>query len=77
MTEMNVFKEFVICSVNELRDEDILMAETTSFQLHLSSNENGIGGSVTFHKTKLHIIYLNLLPNSVLKDPFHWRIKQK
>ena len=31
MTELNVFKEFVICSVDELRDEDILMAETTSF----------------------------------------------
>jgi len=24
-----------------------------------------------FHKSKLHIIYINLLPNSVFEDPFH------
>ena len=36
-----------------------------------SHGKNGISGSFTFHKSKLHIIYLNLLPNSVFKDPFH------
>ena len=47
--------------------------ELLSFKilLHLSYSKNGISGSFTFHKSKLHIIYLNLLPNSVLKDPFH------
>ena len=39
--------------------------------LHLSCGKNGISGSFTFRKSKLHIIYLNLLLNSVLKDPFH------
>jgi len=39
--------------------------------LHLSCDKNGIIGSITFHKSKLHIIYINLLPNSVFKDPFH------
>jgi len=33
MTELNLFKEFAICSVDELRDEEIRMAETTSFCL--------------------------------------------
>jgi len=31
----------------------------------------GISGSFTFHKPKLRIIYINLLPNSVFEDPFH------
>jgi len=39
--------------------------------LHLSYNKNGISGSFTFHKSNLHIICMNLLPNSVLEDPFH------
>jgi len=33
MTELNLFKEFAIYSVDELRDEKIRMAETTSFCL--------------------------------------------
>jgi len=38
----------------------------------LSYNKNGISGSFTFHKSKLHIIYVNLLPNSVFKDAFQF-----
>jgi len=30
-----------------------------------------LSGSLTFYKAKLHIIYLNLLPNSAFNDPFH------
>ena len=33
MTELKLFKEFAICSIDELRDEEIRMAETTSFCL--------------------------------------------
>ena len=33
MTELNKFKEFTISSVDEFRDEEIRMAETTSFCL--------------------------------------------
>jgi len=39
--------------------------------LHLSCNKNGISGSFTFHKSRLHIICVNLLLNSVFEDPFH------
>ena len=31
----------------------------------------GISGSLTFHESKLHVINLNLLPDSVLKNPFY------
>ena len=33
MTELDQLKEFAFCSVDELRDEDIRMAETMSFCL--------------------------------------------
>ena len=33
MTELNLFKEFAICSIDEIRDEKIRMAETTWFCL--------------------------------------------
>jgi len=33
MTELDKLKEFTICSVDELRDEEVRMAETTSFCL--------------------------------------------
>jgi len=33
--------------------------------------KNGVSGSITFHKSKLHIIYINLLTNSVFEDHFH------
>ena len=33
MTELNLFKQFAICSIDELRDEKIKMAEITSFCL--------------------------------------------
>ena len=35
LTELNLCKEFAICSVDELRDEKIRMAETTSFCRHI------------------------------------------
>ena len=33
MTELDKLKEFAICSVDEFRDEEIRMTETTSFRL--------------------------------------------
>jgi len=33
MIELDKLKEFTICSVDELRDEEVRMAETTSFCL--------------------------------------------
>ena len=33
MTELDKIKEFVICSMGELRDEETRMTETTSFCL--------------------------------------------
>jgi len=32
-TGLNLFKEFAICSIDELGDEEIRMVETTSFSL--------------------------------------------
>ena len=43
---------------------------TPKILLHLSCHKNGISGSLTFHESKLHVINLNLLPNSVLKKSF-------
>jgi len=40
-----------------------LLSFSSKLLLHLSS--------FTFHKSKWHIIYINLLPNSVFEDPFH------
>jgi len=37
----------------------------------LTIKMDGVSGSFTFHKSKLHIMYINLLPNSVFKDTFH------
>jgi len=48
-----------------------LLSFNSKILLHLSYGKNCISGSFSFHKSKLHIICLNLLPNSVLKDPFH------
>ena len=39
--------------------------------MHLSCHKNGISGSLTFHESKLHVINHNLLPDSVLKNPFY------
>ena len=39
--------------------------------LHISYKKNDISGSFTFHKSKLLIIYISVLPNSVFEDPFH------
>jgi len=38
---------------------------------HLSYNKNCVSGSFTFHKSKLHITCINILPNSAFEDPFH------
>jgi len=48
-----------------------LLTFNSKILLHLSYHKNGIGGSLTFHESKLHVINLNLLPNSVLKNPFY------
>ena len=47
MTELNLFKEFAICSVDELRDEEIRIAETTSFCL---SEKSIYSGFVSFRE---------------------------
>ena len=44
-----------------------LLSFNSKILLHLSYNKNGISASLTFHKAKLHIIYLSLLPNFVFK----------
>jgi len=45
---------------------DALPAAQPTVSKHWRKN-----GFLTFHKSKLHITYSNLLPNSVFKDPFH------
>ena len=45
MTELDQLKEFAFCSVDELRDEEIRMAETMSFCL---SEKNIYPTSVSF-----------------------------
>ena len=45
MTELDKLKEFAICSVDEFRDEEIRMAETTSF--HLSEKASSLDLSVS------------------------------
>jgi len=62
----NPIKSFL--HIHEAKIE--LLTFNSKILLHLSYNKNGISGSLTFHKGKLHFIYLNLLPNSVFKDPF-------
>ena len=42
----------------------VLLSFSSKLLLHLSYNRNGISGSFTFHKSKLHVSYINLLPNS-------------
>jgi len=51
MTELNLFKGFAICSVDELRDEKIRMAETTSFSL----------------SEKKHLAWISQFPRGVLQ----------
>jgi len=48
-----------------------LLSFSSKHLLYLSYNKNGISGSFTFHKSKLHTFCINLLPNSVFEDPFH------
>ena len=45
MTELDKLKEFAICSVDEFRDEEIRMTETTSF--HLSEKASSLDLSVS------------------------------
>jgi len=49
-----------------------LLFLSSKLLLLLFYNKNSIGGSITFHKSKLHIIYINLLLNSVFKDPIYY-----
>ena len=48
-----------------------LLCFSSKLAMHLSYNKNGVSGFLTFHKSKLYIIYLSLLLNSIFKDPFH------
>jgi len=48
------------------RSQNRALSFSSKLLLHLSYNKNGVSGSFTFHKSKLHIIYINLLPNSDL-----------
>jgi len=48
-----------------------LLSFRSKLLLHLSYNKNGVNGSFTLHKPKLHITCINLLLNSVFEDPFH------
>ena len=45
MTELDKLKEFVICSVDEFRDEEIRMTKTTSFRL--SEKASSLDSSVS------------------------------
>ena len=49
-------------------DLEKAFAFNSKILLHLSCHKNGISGSLTFHESKLHVINLNLLPDSVLKN---------
>ena len=42
MTEPNLLKEFVVCRVDELRHEEVRVAETTPFYLDLSVSERSL-----------------------------------
>jgi len=59
-------------TIFQIHKAKIELLSFSSELLNLSYNKNGINGSFTFHKSKLHIIYVNLLPNSVFEDPFHY-----
>ena len=48
-----------------------LLTFNSKILLHLSCRKNGISSSLTFHESKLHVINLSLLPNSVFKNPFY------
>jgi len=43
----------------------------TRYSIYAVARKNGISDSFTFNKSKLRIIYISLLPNSVFKDTFH------
>ena len=63
----NSIKSFL--QIHETKIE--LFTFNSKILLHLSCHKNGISGSLTFHESKLHVINLNLLPDSVLKNPFY------
>jgi len=65
------FSRNSIKSFFQINKTKIELFSFSSKLLHLSYNKNDISGSFTFHKSKLNIIYINLLPNSVFEDPFH------
>jgi len=57
-------------NVTDEQTDDMWSIDHT-FHCSASHGKNGISGSYTFHKSKLHITDINLLPTSVFKDPFH------
>jgi len=42
MTELNKFKEFTICSIDEFRDEEVSMAETTITSFCFAEKASGL-----------------------------------
>jgi len=48
-----------------------LLSFSPELLLHLSYNKNGVSGYFAFHKSKLRIICIKLLRNSVFEDAFH------
>ena len=46
MTELSLFKEFAICSINELRDEEVRIAETASFCLSVKASRQDLSHAV-------------------------------
>ena len=53
MTELNLFKEFAICSINELREEEIRMAKTTSFCHSEKASRQGLS---VYERNPLHCL---------------------
>jgi len=52
MTELDKLKEFAICSVDEFRDQEIRMAETTLFAVRTCS----VSHNIRTHCSGLHIV---------------------
>jgi len=52
------------------RTDGIAMAYT-HYSIYAVARKYGVSGSFTFCKSKLHMIYINLLSNSMFEDLFH------
>jgi len=62
MTELNLFKEFAICSISELGDEEIRMAKTTSFCLSEKASRQDLSVS---ERNPLHCL-MPLMDRSIV-----------